>query len=260
VALVALAVAQTSLSQEPKKTKTYPDFGADPYAADEIEAAREQAKEARTYAEAARKEAEKQMNEARKQADSARKEAEKQWRIESDKFKFVFNPFGREAHAKLREAAEAVRDAEDGKDREQAASKLRELLEDSFAEDMKRREESLEEMKDRLNKLEEQLDRRRDKMEEIVELQMKVLVNEADGLGFFSGGASTFEAPIITHGQNTLFAPPPGEPFAPGPIRISAPMPAPAIEALPAAAPIGPGAPAPPVSVDPDREREDRVR
>jgi hypothetical protein len=261
MACLALAVTQTSSSQEPKEKNRYRAYGADPYAEDELEAAEDQVKQSRKQVEVARKQAEKQMHEARKQAEAARKDAEKQWMMQNDKFKFVFSSFGREGHAELRKAAEAVRDAEDDEDRGQAESKLRELLEDSFDEDMERRKESLIEMESRLKKLQRQLERRREKMEEIVDLQMKVLVNEADGLGFFSGGPSTFEVPVITNGRDDLFAPTPDIPYQQAPARITAPLPVPtygplrvdavvpAQAAATAAAPIG-VPPAPPLPED----------
>jgi hypothetical protein len=86
----------------------------------------------------------------------------------------------------IRKAAEELRDAESDEARDQAEDKLRELLSKYFDEDMQRREADLKAMESRLKKLQEQLARRHDKMQEIVDFQIKVLINEADGLGFFS--------------------------------------------------------------------------
>jgi hypothetical protein len=60
---------------------------------------------------------------------------------------------------------------------------------ESFDEDMKVREGELSKLEERLNKLRAQLDRRRKAKGEIIQLEVKVLVNEAAGLGF-SGGLS----------------------------------------------------------------------
>jgi hypothetical protein len=53
-----------------------------------------------------------------------------------------------------------------------------------FDEDMKVREGELSKLEERLNKLRAQLDRRRKAKGEIIQLEVKVLVNEAEGLGF----------------------------------------------------------------------------
>jgi hypothetical protein len=55
---------------------------------------------------------------------------------------------------------------------------------ESFDEDMKVREGELSKLEERLNKLRAQLDRRRKAKGEIIQLEVKVLVNEAAGLGF----------------------------------------------------------------------------
>lgn len=62
----------------------------------------------------------------------------------------------------------------------------------SFDEDMKSRETELTKLEERLTKLRAQLDRRRKAKSEIIQLQIKVMVNEADGLGF--SGASGINA------------------------------------------------------------------
>lgn len=90
----------------------------------------------------------------------------------------------------IRIAAEELRDAKDDEAKSKAEENLRGLLRNYFGEDMARREKELEAMQNRLKKLQEQLAKRRDKMQEIVDLQIKVLTNEADGLGFFSGDPS----------------------------------------------------------------------
>jgi hypothetical protein len=87
----------------------------------------------------------------------------------------------------LREAAAAVNDAEDEKSKRQAQERLEDMLDRYFDSDIRRRERELEDIEQRLKKLEAALERRREKRREIVDLQKQVLLNEADGLGFFSG-------------------------------------------------------------------------
>jgi hypothetical protein len=65
---------------------------------------------------------------------------------------------------------------------------------------MVNREKELAELEKRLAKLREQLDRRRTKKQDIMDLQIKVLLNEADGLGFYSGGEKSDYSPFGTFG------------------------------------------------------------
>jgi hypothetical protein len=84
----------------------------------------------------------------------------------------------------LREADEDAKKTEITKQLEAAVTKY-------FDEDLKGREDELAKLEERLQKLNAQLDRRRKAKGEIIELQMKVLINEAEGLGF--AGPSFFE-------------------------------------------------------------------
>ncbi len=79
--------------------------------------------------------------------------------------------------AQLREATDETKKAELTKKLETAVTK-------SFDEDMKARETELTRLEERLNKLKDQLDRRRRAKADIIQLQLKVLANEAEGLGF----------------------------------------------------------------------------
>jgi hypothetical protein len=99
---------------------------------------------------------------------------------------------------KIRQTAERIRDAEDAAARQAATDELTKLLDKYFEEDMKARTEELKDVQQRLANLQAQLERRRAKKQEIVDLQMKVALNEADGLGFYSapkGDVLTFGAP-----------------------------------------------------------------
>jgi hypothetical protein len=91
----------------------------------------------------------------------------------------------------IRKAAEAVRDAK-GDDAKSAAQKqLTDLLSKSYDEDMAQRERELKQIEERLAKLRELLSRRRSKKQDIVDLQVKVALNDADGLGFYDHEASS---------------------------------------------------------------------
>ena len=79
-----------------------------------------------------------------------------------------------------------IRDATTDEARADATNRLREMLDQYFEQDMKVRAKELEGVAARVEKLQTQLDRRREKKQEIVDLQVKVLLNEAEGLGFYS--------------------------------------------------------------------------
>jgi hypothetical protein len=101
----------------------------------------------------------------------------------------------------IRQAAEAVRDAEAPAAKTDAQAKLTDSLAKYFDDDMKRWEKELTEIEQRLAKLRELLDHRRNSKQEIIELQAKVALNEAEELGFYddehaanlpSSGTTTF--------------------------------------------------------------------
>jgi DNA repair exonuclease SbcCD ATPase subunit len=76
----------------------------------------------------------------------------------------------------LREVAEQAKKTELTKQLETAITK-------SFDDDMKSRETELAGLEDRLKKLKDQIERRRKAKADIIQLELKVLVNEAEGLG-----------------------------------------------------------------------------
>jgi hypothetical protein len=131
----------------------------------------------------------------------------------------------------IRKAAEAVRDAKGEEAKSDAQKKLAELLSKSYDDDMVQREHELKQIEERLTKLRELLERRRTKKQEIIELQTKVALNEAEGLGFYDNErpakASTIELalPPVDGAAGTLSV-------------IGAPV--------PAAVPSTPAAPSPP--------------
>jgi hypothetical protein len=97
----------------------------------------------------------------------------------------------------IQQAAEAVRDAEGPQAKADAQAKLTDYLAKYFDDDMAKREAELKQIEQRLAKLRELLDRRRNSKQEIIELQAKVALNEAEGLGFYEAesdvpGASNY--------------------------------------------------------------------
>jgi polyhydroxyalkanoate synthesis regulator phasin len=73
---------------------------------------------------------------------------------------------------------------EEAKKRAEIMKQLEAAVAAGFDEDMQVREGELSKLEERLNKLRAQLDRRQKAKGEIIQLEVKVLVNEAEGLGF----------------------------------------------------------------------------
>jgi hypothetical protein len=137
-----------------------------------------------------RKTVERATAQAAKQAALAQKDAQRaiiQAR-NGQKFNLLFA--GREnsepLEMKIREAASAVRNADNDDARDKATEQLASALDKYFERDMEARTKEVKEIQARVEKLQIQLDRRREKKEEIIDLQLKVALNEADGLGFYS--------------------------------------------------------------------------
>ncbi len=96
----------------------------------------------------------------------------------------------REAYrSDIRRLTEELREAGDEKKKAEITKQLESVVGDIFDLDMKGREAELSKLEARLKKLREQLDRRRQARGEIIQLEVKVLVNEAAGLGLFEPGA-----------------------------------------------------------------------
>jgi hypothetical protein len=149
-----------------------------------------------------------------------------------------------DAMREIREAAAAVNDADDERSKRQAQERLEDMLDRYFDEDMKRRERELEEIEERVAKLSALLERRRERRREIVDLQVKVLLSEAEGMGFFSSGASGGENPYemrIEAYPSILAVPPaPAARPTPHPPHPALPVVAPARAAEPPAEPDSP--------------------
>jgi hypothetical protein len=77
-----------------------------------------------------------------------------------------------------------LREATDDAKKAELTKKLEAAVTRSFDEDQKAREAELTKLEERLKKLKDQLDRRRKAKSDIIQLQLKVLTNEAEGLGF----------------------------------------------------------------------------
>lgn len=142
------------------------------------------------------------------------------------------NPDGLESQ--IHKAAEELRDAEGDEAKTKAGENLRGVLDQYFEEDLKNRQEAVGDLEQRLQKLKAQLERRREKKQEIIDLQMKIAKNEAEGLGFY--GEKSF-GPFFFNYMPGIDA----DLAFPGPqfnVRVPAPSRVPEPPAAPIAAPV----------------------
>ena len=88
-----------------------------------------------------------------------------------------------------------LREARSDDDKQAARAALRQLLATIFANDMQAREQQAQEIEARLEKLREKYKERENAKDEIIDLQLKVLEQDADGLGFPGVGSPSEWAP-----------------------------------------------------------------
>jgi hypothetical protein len=128
--------------------------------------------------------------------------------------------------------ANQLRDADESKKAE-LTKELETAVSKYFDEDLKARENELTKLEERVKKLRSQLDRRRTAKDEVVQLQIKVMINEVEGLGFSGSLSGLTESPsglIMAYPSST----------APSPISVPGPPLVPAPAAVPTAPSIGP--------------------
>jgi hypothetical protein len=85
-------------------------------------------------------------------------------------------------------ALEKYKGAESDEDRAAAEEDLRKAVAEHFDALLKQREDQLADLQKRLETLTQELQKRRDAKQEIVDLRVEVLLNEAKGLGFYPEG------------------------------------------------------------------------
>jgi murein L,D-transpeptidase YcbB/YkuD len=131
----------------------------------------------------------KQAAEAHKHAEKAiRKAAANVQRVEEVQFQKIFagRPDRPRHLTQIQDVADKFSAAEEESQKAAALKQLNELVDQFFEQDMEVRKQELADIEARLAKLRAQLDRRRAKKQEIVELEVKVAINRAEGLGFTS--------------------------------------------------------------------------
>lgn len=85
---------------------------------------------------------------------------------------------------KLRDALKSLRTAKTVEAKTKAKEAVTKLLKEQFDADLKQREKEIANIEARIRQLRSVLEKRRTARDEIIQLQLKVIVNEAEGLGF----------------------------------------------------------------------------
>jgi hypothetical protein len=81
-------------------------------------------------------------------------------------------------------AVEKLKSAKNDADKTSATTELSKMLEKSFERDLERREHEIAQVEARVKKLRDQIEKRKKAKDDIINLRLKTIVNEADGLGF----------------------------------------------------------------------------
>ena len=90
----------------------------------------------------------------------------------------------RAENSDYRKAIQAIKDAESEADKAKAVESLRGVLETQYETSLENYESYLDKMEEKVRELRKQIDRRRDAKMEMVDLRLKILTSEADGLGW----------------------------------------------------------------------------
>ena len=83
----------------------------------------------------------------------------------------------------VNETIGVLRTAKDDETRQAMATKLRGLLSDAFARDYELRDEALKKVEARIEQLRKQLERQKQTQDEVIDVRVKSLLFEAEGLG-----------------------------------------------------------------------------
>ena len=98
---------------------------------------------------------------------------------------------GTSIRVQLDAAMKKLRNAETDEAKDEAKKETQTLLDSYFEADMKKREQEIADVELRVKRLRAQLEKRQAAKDEIIQLQLKLIEHEAEGLGFFSRPASS---------------------------------------------------------------------
>ncbi|MCL4204426.1 MAG: hypothetical protein KJ000_18225 [Pirellulaceae bacterium] len=98
----------------------------------------------------------------------------------------IYDPYAHhELAAQLQPVLQRLRDAADDEQKKAIKDELAKILADYFDRDLKWRASEIDSIEQRVKRLRTQLEQRQEAKDDILQLQLKVLENEAAGLGFF---------------------------------------------------------------------------
>ena len=84
----------------------------------------------------------------------------------------------------LSQAVDKFKSAKNDAEKTSATNEISQVLEKWFKRDLERRENQISEIETRVKKLRDQIDKRKKAKDEIINLRLKTIINEANGLGF----------------------------------------------------------------------------
>lgn len=128
-----------------------------------------------------------------------------------------------EAHPSIDQLMNQLRESDDDAKRTALIELLTQAVDQDFDVDLTAREVELNRVEERLKLLRVQLERRRKAKAEIIELQIKVMVNEADGLGFTARGQGQPSKRVISSGSPLRISGPPVRGYQPGSVYPGGP-------------------------------------
>jgi hypothetical protein len=84
----------------------------------------------------------------------------------------------------LSQAVEKFKSAKNDAEKTSATNEISQVLEKWFKRDLQRRENQISEIETRVKKLRDQIEKRKKAKDDIINLRVKTIINEANGLGF----------------------------------------------------------------------------
>jgi hypothetical protein len=108
----------------------------------------------------------------------------------------------------LSQAVEKFKTAKNDAEKTIATNEISQVLEKWFKRDLERRENQISEIETRVKKLRDQIDKRKKAKDEIINLRLKTIVNEANGLGFPGAFEQESEAEPFSTPHYRAFVPP----------------------------------------------------
>jgi hypothetical protein len=169
-----------------------------------------------------------------------------QWGVSGPGHPFLMNRHGRQPrfggplmsedeiqeHQALEQAVGSLKSAKSDAEKTNATNEISKILEKWFKRDLERRERQVAEIETRVKKLQDQIEKRKKAKDEIITLQLKTMVNEAEGLGFpgqFDAESEINRSPMLYRMRTPPAAhfdqipPDPASPRTPVPIDSEAP-------------------------------------